>query len=300
MHITPNLPPTGAANKERGNRPDAFTKKSQLEIFQLQLVLFFSQNNHLYPNDADKVLFALSLCTEGAPVQFAKLALLQSTKNRGRWGTFEDFMIKLEQSFGDPNEERNEFVQLEKLKMKDNESADEYFQRFEMIGNRANAFENNDRQIIYLIEKQVHQELIHRVYAKDNVPTTYEKYKEAVIAADTLERQFKAVAQDHHTSYQKEASTSASKKKHTTSKSNSKSSGEEKKKKFLFIRLKAAQTNAQQTDKSKLKPEDKCFLCGRAGHWKKDCPNLKKSLQLRAQYQSLTDAEKEEFAEASF
>jgi len=39
-------------------------------------------------------------------------------------------------------------------------------------------------QIIHLIEKQVHQELIHRVYAKDNGPTTYENYKAAVIVAD--------------------------------------------------------------------------------------------------------------------
>src|SRR5882762_505956 len=239
INIAPNPPPTGAANKERGNRPDAFTKKSQLKNFQLQLVLFFSQNDHLYPNDADKILFALSLCTEGAPAQFAKLALLQLIKNRGRWGSFESFMTKLEQSFGDPNEERNEFVQLEKLKMKDNESADEYFQRFEMVGNRANAFVGNDRQIIYLIEKQVHQELIHRVYAKDNVPTTYEEYKAAVIVADTLERQFKAITKDHPTSYQREAGTSASKKKRTTSKSNSKSSGEVKKKPFFFIRPKA-------------------------------------------------------------
>jgi hypothetical protein len=105
IQITPNPWPTGAANKERGNRPDAFTKKSQLKNFQLQLILFFSQNDHLYPNDADKVLFALGLCTEGAPAQFAKLALLQASKNRGSWGTFEDFMMKLEQSFGDPNEE---------------------------------------------------------------------------------------------------------------------------------------------------------------------------------------------------
>jgi hypothetical protein len=123
-------------------------------------------------------------------------------------------------------------------------------------------------------------------------------YKQAVIVADTLERQFKAVAKDHPASYQKKASTSALKKKRMTSKS--KNSGEVKKKPFFFIRLKAAQTNAQQTDMSKLKPEDKCFLCGRSGHWKKDCPNLKKSLQLHAQYQLLTDAEKEEFAEASF
>jgi len=209
-------------------------------------------------------------------------------------------MTKLEQAFGDPNEERNEFVQLEKLKMKDNESADEYFQRFEMVANRANALVNNNRQIIHLVEKQVHQELIHRVYAKDNVPTTYENYKAAVIVADTLERQFKAVAKDHPASYQREAGTSASKKKRTNSKSNSNSSGEVKKKPFFFIRPKAERTNAQQTDMSKPKPEDKCFLCGKAGHWKKDCPNPKKSLQLRAQYQSLTDAEKEEFAESSF
>jgi len=155
-------------------------------------------------------------------------------------------MTKLEQAFGDPNEERNEFVQLEKLKMKDNESADEYFQRFEMVANRANALADNDRQIIHLVEKQIHQELIHRVYAKDNVPTTYENYKTAVIVADTLERQFKAVAKDHPASYQREAGTSASKKKRTNSKSNSKSSGEVKKKPFFFIRPKAERTNASR------------------------------------------------------
>jgi hypothetical protein len=295
MRVIPNPPPPGGNNKEQGNRPDAFTKKSQLETFQMQLVIFFSQNNHLYPNDADKILFILSLCTEGAPAQFAKLKILEAAKKRGNWGTYEGLMDKLQDSFGDPNEERNEFVQLQKLRMGEKESADKYFQRFEMVANRAEALHNNDRQIIHLIEKQVHSELIRRVYQNPlGVPTTYIKYKKAVIVADNLERQFKAVANDRTPTYQKEASSSASGKKHT------KNSGEGNKKRKFFFPRKSTQTNAQQTGPSQLKPEDKCFLCGKAGHWKKDCPNPKKALQLRTQYDSLNDTEKKEFAQQSF
>jgi len=71
----------------------------------MQLIVFFSQNNHLYPNPTDKVLFLLSLCTKGAPAQFTKLLLLDAAKNKGKWGTFKKFMEKLETLFRDPNEE---------------------------------------------------------------------------------------------------------------------------------------------------------------------------------------------------
>jgi len=42
---------------------------------------------------------------EGAPAQFAKLVLLQTSRSGRGWGTFIIYMTKLEQAFGDPNEE---------------------------------------------------------------------------------------------------------------------------------------------------------------------------------------------------
>jgi len=58
--------------------------------------------------------------------------------------------------------------------------------------------------------------------------------------------------------------------------------------------------NAQQTDMSKPKPEDKCFLCGKAGHWKKIVQTQEISPAIVLSINRLNDAEKEEFAEASF
>jgi len=141
-----------------------------------------------------------------------------------------------------------------------------------MVANRANALANNDRQIIHLVEKQVHQELIHRVYARTTYPPRTRIIKQlssSPILWNDSSRPLPKITMHPI----KEKLELLLRRRSAHFESNSKSSGEVKKKPFFFIRPKAERTNAQQTDMSKPKPEDKCFLCGKAGHWKKDCPN---------------------------
>jgi hypothetical protein len=84
-------------------------------------------------------------------------------------------------------------------------------------------------------------------------------------------------------------------------KSGSKLKSQDKKKPFFFYcPQKPAQTNAQQMGPSQQKPKGKFFLCGKEGHWKKDCPNQKKIVQLHAQISNLTEAELDFLNEPSF
>ena len=209
------------------------------------------------------------------------------TRGRDSWGTFEALMDDLKEAFGDPNEERNELAALEKARMGQEETADNFFQRFEILARKANYFDRNDRNLIRLLEKAVPGWLIRRVYNKETVPTTYRTYKEAIIAAHTLEQQLTAVVRPSNASSSKDAATvKPSSKKNRTASSKSKT---ESKKPFFFKRPKT-QVNSQQ-EEAKAKSTDECFLCKKLGHWKKDCPQMKKIHQLRAQLTNLTDAE---------
>jgi len=138
----------------------------------------------------------------------------------------------------------------------------------------------------YLVENKFTRNLFIEFTAKDNVPP-----RTRIIKQLSSSRYFgttvQAVAKDHHASYQREAGTSASKKKRTTSKSNSKSSGEVKKKPFF---LSARKPERRMPSRRTCRNRNQRINASSAARQDtgKDCPNPKKSLQLRAQYQSLT------------
>ena len=182
--------------KERGLKPDPFTKKSDYEKFHRGLGLYFRANEAIYPEDVDKIYFTLTLMTEGTPGQWAQNFIEKvdaQTVNgaipQAAWGTWEEFRQALKKSFADPNKDKNAYNELEMLEYPPGRSADEFFQEFETLAGHAGYMGANPNHVylINLIKQKLPHYLINHVYSKD-VPITYEAYRDKVIKYDNLNK----------------------------------------------------------------------------------------------------------------
>ena len=122
--------------KEKGRRPD-------YKRFILQLFIFLEQNRRVYPTDIDRILFTIGFFTEGVPLNWANLWLQKLTarvRSQGRtsaYGSFDNFMAEVGETFEDPNVERNKMTKLERLKPKPEEPITEFIQSFELLAGKA-------------------------------------------------------------------------------------------------------------------------------------------------------------------
>jgi len=190
----PPVEPHAPTPKEKGKQPDPFTKLSEYENFHRQLSLYFRINGRVYPTDLEKIYFTLSLMMGGSPGQWAMNFLEKMDKRAVNgdipdtaWGTFEEFVSALKDSFEDPNKGKTAYNQLETFKYAFGRRADEFFQEFETLAGRAGyiAPKPNNAYLIDLIEQKVPKPLLIKVY-NDKVPTTYVDYKEKIIRFDNL------------------------------------------------------------------------------------------------------------------
>jgi hypothetical protein len=67
------------------------------------------QNETVYPTDVDKILFILSLMNEGVPGEWKKHWMTRLISKKRTMPTFDDFNLKLETRFIDPNLEQLEY-----------------------------------------------------------------------------------------------------------------------------------------------------------------------------------------------
>jgi len=158
-------PPEGGAvapvPKEKGRRPEPFTKQSEYETFRRQLALFFRINREVYPTDLEKIYFTLMLMTDGAPGQWAQnfLEKMDAQAVNGdipdaTWGTFKGLVEALKASFADLNKGKTTYNALETLRYTPGHRADEFFQEFEMLAGCAGYMgaTPNNAYLIDLIE----------------------------------------------------------------------------------------------------------------------------------------------------
>src|SRR5882762_4172990 len=114
------------------------------------------------------------------------------------WGTWDELCSELEVVFGDPNEERNKLTKLENLTMKTGQTATEFFQEFELYALRAD-YMKNDKILIRMAEKKIPKHLVCSIFYRGKPPTEYSKWKQAIVDADNIEREFRNATSHHST-----------------------------------------------------------------------------------------------------
>jgi hypothetical protein len=275
--------------KEKGKKPEPFTHRDQFENFSFALGIYFIQNPQLYRKDVEKILFVLGLCTEGIPLQWAKLYTASAFRkkkegDRNPWGSYERFEREMEEKFVDPNAERNQLATLKTLVHKPGQPADEFFQEFEILAFQAGLGKDNRRLIEY-IEEKVKPNLIRRVYDSQKVPTTYERYRDAICEMDNLEKRLRATLSEKKIPTSEPSSSTT----RTRDKTRSSTSKQKQKSDRPIVWRKREVT----VEEPKKDDEQTCFLCKKKGHWKKDCPLAKRVMKIRSLYDDLSVDEKD-------
>jgi hypothetical protein len=231
----------------------------------------------------------LAYFKSGEPLVWARHYMETEMKKKPRdWDDFDEFFERLDKEFEDPNEERAQYEKLEDMKYDIGKPATAFFKRFEIAAGRANMMKE-DRQLVILIERKVPQHLLRRVYDANGVPGTYADYRERIITLDNLENRLKFVTK------QKPASTSDDRVKNDTKpftgqrspqKKNTSSSSRSK-----DTTRKARWWQRSVNDGKQTTSEGNCYNCGEKGHWKKDCPKLKRVHEIRTLIAKLPESE---------
>jgi hypothetical protein len=305
-----SVPPAAAAPtpKEKGRRPDPFTKKSEYEKFHQQLSIFFRMNTAVYTTEIEKIYFTLSLMTEGTPGQWAQnfVDKVEAQAVTGvipdaAWGTWAQFVAALKKSFEDPNKKRTSNYALEDLMFSPGQTADEFLQEFETLAGRAGYMGANqdDSRLIVLLEKKVPLRILDRVYS-DVLPVTYDDYKDKILRYDDLNQKLKAIVPKTKGKFR---FISHSGNTYTTTPTGIKVEPAEigrNRPKSKKLWTPQSSTNRPSTSKpsTSKKPDLSnvtCYGCGRKGHMVADCRDTKgkeKGQQLRAFIDDLDNVEK--------
>jgi len=199
------------------------------------------------------------------------------------YGSFEDFIDEVTKAFQDPNRERNEWTEFEKLEYSSNQTMAQFISEYELHAGRARIIE--DRLLIHELEKKLPSYILRRVYDGQHIPSRYHLYRDKVIEAYNLEQQIYHIRKERQpsTSSSQSPAQSPSKNKRFTSKKTSTG----RRRPGTWRREVKVESQTEDVDKNV------CFACKKPGHWKKDCPKLKKVHQLRDLYAQLDDEEKD-------
>ena len=159
-----------AAKETRINLPKEFTgDQNDVSLFLQDVNLYFIMNSHIYNTNDKKIIFILSILTNGAAWIWKELFLTEKAKKDGGYNleTAAAFTIAFKDAFSFSDVAGNTWAGLRNLKQ--TESADKYVSQFWILAGQSGII-SSIALIEYFMEG-LKPSILDKIYALEKIPT---------------------------------------------------------------------------------------------------------------------------------
>jgi Retrotransposon gag protein len=168
--------------------PSDFTRdRTKTKKFLQEIELYIRANPDTYSDDKKKCILALSFMTGGTAAAWAQNHVDQNT-NLGTWVDLKAAITKAFSPIDDAGTARTELKELRQGQG----DLEDYITQFNILKGRCGI--TNDTALIKYFMDGLHPELLKKVFGKDNVPDTLNRWIEAASKFDGQWRRAKAIA----------------------------------------------------------------------------------------------------------
>lgn len=141
-------------------------------------------------NDNERINIVLSFM-EGSSVNDWIQNLYDASydeQNRGWQCSWQEFIEELNEAFLDSQREEKACQELETMRQRPNEAADDFFKCFEVVLN-ITKYDKNSHYVLDRIERAVNTRIIDQIVSSRVEPvTTYQEWKKLIISVDEMWR----------------------------------------------------------------------------------------------------------------